>query len=127
MLDVDFAQLVHCVQAAAEPLVGVQVLHVVAAEHTDEDVVVLAAEHPDEIVIVDDAVGALAEQPRDTEVLALVAIGVAAAVAVVEFDGVCASTPPTLTIAIATAAATKKCAIFFMTNTSFLFEGRNSL
>jgi hypothetical protein len=51
MLDVDFAQLVHCVRAVAGQLVGVQVLHVLAAEHPDEDVVVLAAEHPDEEIV----------------------------------------------------------------------------
>ena len=105
MLDVDFAQLVHCVQAVAEQLVAAQVLHV-AVEHPDEDVVVLA-EHPDEdVVVVDDVVGVLAGQPYDAEVLVVVAIGVAAALTVVEFDDVCANTPATLTIDIATAAAT---------------------
>jgi hypothetical protein len=83
VLDVDFAQLVHCVYAVAEQLVGAQVLHVLAAEHPDEDVVVLA-ELSDEDVVVDDVVAALAGQPCDTEVLAVVAIGVAAAVTVVD-------------------------------------------
>ena len=104
----------HCVQAVAGQLVGAQVLHVIAAEHPDEDVVVLAAEHPDEeVVVVDDVVGALAGQPGDTEVLVVVAIGVA--VIVVELEDVCAATPATPTIEIATAAATKKTTIFFMT------------
>ncbi|MFZ0012199.1 MAG: hypothetical protein WAL97_09950 [Halobacteriota archaeon] len=122
VLDVDFAQLVHCVYVVAEQLVGAQVLHVLAAEHPDEDVVVLA-EHPDEDVVVDDVVAALAGQPCDTEVLAVVAIGVAVAVTVVEFEDVCANTPATLTIDIATAAATKKCAIFFMTILPFFLGG----
>lgn len=126
VLDVDFAQLVHCVQAVVVQLVGAQVLHVLAAEHPDEDVVVLAAEHPDEdvvvleVAVVDDVVAALAGQPCDTEVfdtelLVVVVIGVAVAVIVVELDDVCATTPATPTIEIATAAATRKTAIFFMT------------
>ena len=124
VLDVDFAQLVHCVQAEAEQLVGVQVLHVLAVAHPDEDVVVLAAGHPDEdVAVVDDVVGALAGHPCDTEVLVVVAIGVATAVTVVEFDDVCASTPDTLTIASATAAAAKKCAIFFMIILPFVVGG----
>ena len=124
MLDVDFAQLVHCVQAVAEQLVGAQVLHVLAAEHLDEDVVMLAAEHPDEgVVVADDAVGALAGQPcDDTEVLVVVAIGVVVVI-VIELDDVCGNTPATATIDIATVAANKKCAIFFMTLLPFFLGG----
>jgi len=100
---------VHCVQAVAGQLVGAQVLHVLAAEHPDEDVVVLDG------AVVDDVVGALAGQPCDTEVLVVVAIRVAVAVIVVELEDVCATTPATPTIEIATAAAARKTAIFFMT------------
>jgi hypothetical protein len=64
----------------------------------------------------------LAEQPCGTEVVVVVATGVAvAAVVVVELDDVCATTPATPTIESATAAATRKTAIFFMTVPPFLW------
>jgi len=133
VLDVGVVQLVHCAQAVAGQHVDVddvvlaaehpdEDVVVVAAEHPDEDVVVVAAEHPDEdVVTVDDVVGAFAAQPCGTEVLVVVAIGVAVAVvvAVIVVDDVCATTPTTPTIESATAAATRKTAIFFMLYLSF--------
>ena len=110
VLDVVVAQLVHCAQA-------------VAGQHVDVDVVVGAAEHPDEdVVVVDDVVGAFAEQPCGTEVVVVVGVAVAVVVVVivVEVDDVCATTPTTPTIESATAAATRKTAIFFMLYLSFL-------
>ena len=121
VLDVGVVQLVHCAQAVAGQHVDVDDV-VLAAEHPDEDVVVVAAEHPDEdVVTVDDVVGAFAAQPCGTEVLVVVAIGVAVAVvvAVIVVDDVCATTPTTPTIESATAAATRKTAIFFMLYLSF--------
>ncbi|MFZ0926448.1 MAG: hypothetical protein WAN55_08430 [Halobacteriota archaeon] len=132
VLDAVVVQLVHCAQAVAGQHVDVDDVvaaeHpeedvVVAAEHPDEDVVVGAAEHPDGVdVTVDDVVGAFAEQPCGTEVVVVVvAIGVAVAVvvAVIVVDDVCATTPTTPTIESATAAATRKTAIFFMLYLSF--------
>ena len=111
MLDVGVVQLVHCAQA-------------VAGQQVDIDDVVVAAEHPVVDVVVDDVVGAFAEQPCGTEVVVVVVIGVAVAVVVavivVELDDVCATTPATPTIESATAAATRKTAIFFMLYLFFL-------
>jgi hypothetical protein len=110
VLDVGVVQLVHCAQA-------------VAGQQVDIDDVVVAAEHPVVDVVVDDVVGAFAEQPCGTEVVVVVVIGVAvaaAAVIVVELDDVCATTPATPTIESATAAATRKTAIFFMLYLFFL-------
>jgi hypothetical protein len=133
VLDVGVVQLVHCAQAVAGQQVDIDDV-VVAAEHPVVDVVVaaehpvvdvvVAAEHPVVDVVVDDVVGAFAEQPCGTEVVVVVVIGVAvavtAAVIVVELDDVCATTPATPTIESATAAATRKTAIFFMLYLFFL-------
>jgi hypothetical protein len=122
VLDVGVVQLVHCAQAVAGQQVDIDDV-VVAAEHPVVDVVV-AAEHPVVDVVVDDVVGAFAEQPCGTEVVVVVVIGVAVAVVVavivVELDDVCATTPATPTIESATAAATRKTAIFFMLYLFFL-------
>jgi hypothetical protein len=112
VLDAVVVQLVHCAQAVAGQLV-------------DVDDVVGAAEHPDGVdVTVDDVVGAFAEQPCGTEVVVVVVIGVAVAVvvAVIVVDDVWATTPTTPTIESATAAATRKTAIFFMLYLSFLSD-----
>jgi hypothetical protein len=122
VLDAVVVQLVHCAQAVAGQLVDVDDV-VGAAEHPDGVDVVGAAEHPDGVdVTEDDVVGAFAEQPCGTEVVVVVVIGVAVAVvvAVIVVDDVCATTPTTPTIESATAAATRKTAIFFMLYLTFL-------
>ena len=71
---------------------------------------VLAAEHPDEdVVVVDDVVGAFAGQPCGTEVFVVVATGVVAEVVVVavELDDICPTASTTPKIESATAAATR--------------------
>ncbi len=133
MLDAVVVQLVHCAQAVAGQLVDVDDV-VGAAEHPDGVDVVGAAEHPDGVDVVgaaehpdgvdvteDDVVGAFAEQPCGAEVVVVVVIGVAVAVvvAVIVVDDVWATTPTTPTIESATAAATRKTAIFFMLYLSF--------
>ena len=124
VLDAVVVQLVHCAQAVAGQLVDVDDV-VGAAEHPDGVDVVGAAEHPDGVdVTEDDVVGAFAEQPCGTEVVVVVVIGVAVAVvvAVIVVDDVWATTPTTPTIESATAAATRKTAIFFMLYLSFLSD-----
>ena len=118
MLDVAVAQLVHCVQAVAAQHVDVDDVVVGAAEHpVVDDVVVGAAEHPVvDDVVVDDVVGAFAEQPVEVDEVVVVGVAVAVAVAVVvaELDDICATTPTTPKIDSATAPATRKTAILFM-------------
>ena len=92
MLDVGVVQLVHCAQA-------------VAGQQVDIDDVVVAAEHPVVDVVVDDVVGAFAEQPCGTEAVVVVAV-------IVELDDICATTPTAPKNENATAATTRTAAIF---------------